>query len=41
MPMLERAILTKDKMMRRIQDEIVLCLLSLLAAIISDAILPA
>lgn len=40
MPMLERAILTEDKMMRRIQDEIVLCLLSLLAAIISDAILP-
>ena len=38
MPMLVRTILTEDKMMRRIQDEIVLCLLSLLAAIIGDAI---
>ena len=38
MPMSERAIIAENKMMRRIQDEIVLCLLSLLAAIIGDAI---
>jgi hypothetical protein len=36
--MSERAIIAENKMMRRIQDEIVLCLLSLLAAIIGDAI---
>ena len=38
MPMSERAILTKNKMTRRIRNEIVLCLLSLLDATIDDAI---
>ncbi len=38
MPMSERAALVESKMMRRIQDEIVLCLLSLWAATIGEAI---
>ena len=38
MPMPERTILAENKMTRRIRDEIELCPLSLLAAIMGDAI---